>query len=215
MNLYLDMANSAEFWRRVYPIDRVLQPAPHMSRRPCAYSEKDVCLLAPPWADEDFLNVRDGLLHVLVFEPNQRRRTKRHVTHLWSGPLPDGSFYSLSGALAVASPAFMFLQAATQLSMPALIAFGCELCGRYSFDPTVERGFRTRDEPLLSQKQLGAFLAGAKNCRGWRLATSALPYVIGQSASPMETFDALAKTVAISMRFSSPPEREELTSRLT
>lgn len=192
MDLVFDIVTSLEFWRRVYPLDRIPKPPGQESVTACAYSLEDVRRLTPKWADSRFLEVGDGRLHVMAFDAAQRRKSKEHVVHIWSGPVPPGAFYRLNDSVLVASPSFIFLVAATMLNLPELIAFGCELCGRYSFDPNEKRGFRTRTKPLLTPERLGVFLAGARDCRGYRKAASAFSHVIGGAASPMETFDALA-----------------------
>ena len=192
MDLVFDIASSVEFWRTVYPAERKLQLPDHTEIHDCAFLASDVKRLLPAWANREFLDRADGRAHVMVFDANQRRRSTEHATHIWTGPIPDGSFYRLDESTLIASPAFMFLSAASRLSLPALIAFGCELCGRYSFDDREERGFRTRSTPLSTPEQLHVFLEGAHCCRGYRTASRALPYLVPDSASPMETFDALA-----------------------
>lgn len=194
MDLVFDIATSAGFWREWYPANRAPKPPEPVVLSQCAFREEDVMRLAPAWAARN-ASPGDGSMHLMVFEPGQRRRSQVHVTHVWSGAVPEGSFYRLGESQVVTSPAFMFLAAGATLSLPALVAFGCELCGCYSFDAREERGFRTRSEPLLTPDQLRLFLAGAQGCRGYRRAVSALPHVVAGSASPMETFDALAMSL--------------------
>lgn len=128
----------------------------------------------------------------MVFDVKQRRRSKRVVAHVWSERVPSGSFYQLDSAVLVASPAFMFLVAATLLDKHALIAFGCELCGYYGFDESARRGFRKRTVPLVTVEQLRDYLEGAVGLRGYRAASVALPFIVPFSASPMETLDVMA-----------------------
>lgn len=192
MNLVFDIATSAEFWRRIYPTDRAPKPPAPISIDECAYTAEQVFSLAPKWVTSQFLNQLDGRLHVLVLDERLRRHSDLHVAHAWSGPIPEGSFYKLDANALVASPSFMFLMAASLISTAQLIAFGCELCGLYSFDETARRGFRKRTIPLVTIEQLQLFLAGAQGCRGYVKAMAALPHILERSASPMETFDALA-----------------------
>ena len=85
----------------------------------------------------------------------------------------------------------MFLQAATILDLPTLVAFGDELCGLYCFDEREERGFSRRKKPLTSKAALRSYLAQAVGCRGRRQSLQALQYLIERSASPMETYDEI------------------------
>ncbi len=192
MNLVLDIATSAEFWRRIYPVNRAPKNPSSVVPNSCVCTAKEIAELAPSWVTEEFLEALGGCIHVMVFDDSQRRKSDNHVVHSWSGPVPEESFYSLGGNVFVAAPTFMFLVAASLLSTTQLIAFGCELCGLYSFDKRQKRGFRERKTPLLTVAQLEQYLIGAKGCRGFRKAMAALPHVVENSASPMETFDVMA-----------------------
>ncbi|MBQ9041544.1 MAG: hypothetical protein IJ111_01885 [Eggerthellaceae bacterium] len=140
----------------------------------------------------EFLAPLGGIVRLLVFDGTQRRDSSKHVTYLWSGRFPEGSFYELKGGVFVASPEFAFLAAATLLDKTQLIAFGCELCGYYSFDRREKRGFRKRRVPLLTVERLRDYLVRAEGCRGYKKAASALLHIVEHSASPMETFDVMA-----------------------
>ena len=192
MDLVLDMVTSMEFWRRMYPVNRTPKPAQPVTFGNCACSRKDVERLLPEWATKDFLATCGGIVHVTVFDAGNNRKSLCHITHVRKRPFPIGSHYRLDGSTLVASPAFIFLCAATVLNIYELIALGCELCGLYSFDSTRQRGFRTRTAPLLTVAQLRAYLGEARHHRGWKAAVRALPHILERSASPMETFDALA-----------------------
>lgn len=191
MNLVLDIASSAVFWRLVYPADRTPQTAGCAIPGQCARTWKDIAALTPKWATSDFLAHTNGRIHVLTIGGSTRWQSERHSVHVWNGPIPSGSFYDLGGNVFVESPPFMFLAAARILNLAKLIAFGCELCGLYSFDNTQKRGFRKRKKPLTSVSCIRQYLDGAKGCHGRNKALTALAHVVGNSASPMETFDAM------------------------
>ncbi len=192
MSIVIDIETSIEFWRQIYPIDRSPSIAAATQPTSCDCSLNAIEGSLPQWLTKDFLEPTAGILHLLSFDAGLCRHSARHVSHVWSGPIPEGSFYELQGEVFVASPAFMFLVAATTLTATQLIAFGCELCGRYSFDERDERGFRSRNAPLTTPEQLSAYMTGARGCRGFAKAQAALPFVIAGSRSPMETFDAMA-----------------------
>lgn len=191
MDLVLDIATSLEFWRRQYPLNRVPQPTSVQSPINCAYNVNDVLELRPDWINEELLEPTDGVLHVLVFNKAEIRRSKRVVAHAWSGLVPDGSFYQRSPHVYIESLEFIFLHAATILDFTELIALGDELCGIYSFDVRERRGFRKREHPLLRKSQLEQYLQRAAGCPGRRTALMALQHIVEMSASPMETFDEM------------------------
>lgn len=195
MNLVFDIATSAEFWRQVYPANRAPNRSGIATPREFSSTWEEISELLPNWVTPRFLEPLDGRIHVLALSTDLRRRSKHHVTHVWNGALPDESFYDLGNGTFVESPAFMFLSAASLLSTVRLIAFGCELCGLYGFDKAEKRGFRTRTKPLLTIPQLRAYLANAQGCRGYSKAMAALPHIVENSASPMETYDVLFLTL--------------------
>ena len=191
MDLVFDIASSAEFWRKTYPCDRTpTTPTTLMPTKP-AYRKLDVMEQLPKWVDNDSLETTQGVFHALAFENRYRRESASVITHVWSDPIPRGSFYKASGDAYIESPQFMFLHAATVLDLETLIAFGNELCGLYAFDNREDRGFRKRTAPLTTKRQLLNFLLLAKGCKGQSKAMRALKYVVEMSASPMETFDEM------------------------
>ena len=191
MDLVFDIASSAEFWRQRYPLDREPGPAPLLEPAECASRLEDVFSLAPQWVGDDLLAPNDGVFNVLVRDTLLKRRTQKHAAHVWSGNIPEGAFYQIKPHVLIESPPFMFLQAAGILSLPRLIAFGDELCGLYSFDKREERGFRKRKKPLVKKVRLEHFVRSAKGCYGQHRALQALPHLVDNSASPMETLDEM------------------------
>lgn len=199
MDLVFDIASSAEFWRQRYPADRAPRVQLGASPSQCAARKREIEPLLPNWVDASFLEPTEGIVHVLDIHGRRTRRAHSFEAHQWKGPIPEGSFCKYNENVYVESPAFMFMHAATLLDLTALIAFGDELCGQYSFDSRQERGFRKRVAPLTCRKEIEHFLLQAKGCRGQRLALRALPFVIDGSASPMETFDEM--TMCLPFRY--------------
>ena len=181
MILLLDSFVSQDFWRLVYPSNRapgiapVLQPIPE-----AAYKAEDILRLAPSWLTEDYLNRGSSRIDALVFRQEDRRKSNNHIARSWSGKLPPGSFYDLGHGVLVASPGFIFLRMASQLSFSELIAYGDELCGLYSFDSSSPRGIRQRTEPLASVKKLEEYLEGAKGGGASKLAKRCSTWLIGR-----------------------------------
>ena len=196
MGLVFDISSSITFWRRHYPAsrapeDRLLtaQDAPIPSGKP-ACNDADIRDAISRFPNFSFL-AADNRCHTLAFSEQGRRDSSIHSAHVWNGSIPTGSFFQLHDDMFLESPACMFMRAATILDFTSLIAFGDELCGRFSFDPREKRGFRKRQKPLASKAQLERYLACAQGCRGFKRARAALPFVIENCASPMEVFDEM------------------------
>ena len=200
MDLIVSHMSAVDFWRIVYPSNRVPSAAPNSCEfENLATLDDDVWTLAPEWVTEKFLAFERGTLHTLVFSRNDRRDSSTHQAHVWSGPIPLGSFYSFGGGVFVASPAFLMLQMATKLTRFQLVAYACELCGTYSFNPSVKRGFLPREAPLVSLATLMTYAEiaceiGARNAQKMR---DALQIAFENCASPMEAVCALLLAVPL------------------
>ena len=182
-----------DFWRIVYPAKRVLQDnTTNPIGDNCALTAHDVWNLAPSWLTRDYLAKGAHVIGVLARGgTNTHRKSSTHVANLWNAPFPPGSFYALNNNVYISSPCFVFLQMARKLRFAQLIAYGNELCGTYAFDRNNKRGMRTRKMPLITKSLLATYLKDAKGCPGCASATKALPYIIEESASPMETLDEM------------------------
>ena len=191
MKLVFDIESSVLFWRHRYPLTRMPQPQLCELPEECAASKHDIVALMPDWADKEFLAPSNGIFHSLDVGGNCSKRYIGIAVHAWQGPVPPGSFYELRTGIFIESPAFMFLHAGTLLDLPSLIAFGCELCGYYSFDEREPRGFRKRKQALITRFELVRFIKNAVGCRGRKACLKALEFVIDGSASPMETLDEM------------------------
>ena len=191
MHLVFDIASSVEFWRQRYPLNRAPKAAVPLSLIEPTVRRADIRAMAPKWVDGEFLAPTGGVFHVLSTERGSGKRLRSEAVHVWGGRIPEGSFYELQPGVFVESPPFMFLHAASVLGLCELIAFGDELCGRYSFDRREKRGFRKRSIPLVNKERLANYLDQASGCMGVRQATRALRYVVDNAASPMETLDEM------------------------
>lgn len=215
MNLVFDIASSIEFWRKKYPANRAPKaPTQLLPPSDCATRIADIRALVESRNVRDLCGIGGGRLDVLAFNTSRCRQSEYRAVHEWRGPIPEGSFYELCPNVFVGSPPFIFLQAASILSLPSLIAFGDELCGFYSFDQREERGFRRRSVPLVTKQELGRCLDQAKGCKGSAQARKALDLIVEKSASPMETFDEM--TIALPYRHGgysmrTPEMNQEIT----
>ena len=215
MNLIFDIASSIDFWRKKYPANRAPKaPAQLLPPSDCATRIADIRALVESRNARDLCGIGGGKLDVLAFNTSRCRQSEYRAVHEWRGPIPEGSFYELCPNVFVESPPFMFLQAASILSLSSLIAFGDELCGFYSFDQREARGFRRRSMPLATKQELARCLDQAKGCRGSAQARKALDLIVEKSASPMETFDEM--TIALPYRHGgysmrTPEMNQEIT----
>ncbi|GEM_PF-1309207 len=147
-------------------------------------------------------------LHVLVAK-------KGHVTmsdvlhpHLWTGDVGRRAFIDLGNDVYLSSPAFVFLQMASRLSVVELIMLGMMFCGYYAPSPDFGRSKHTQTldmpledlhkqmvcssqsfelEPICSERTLSHFIERHPNVHGAKAARAALPWVRNNSASHMES----------------------------
>ena len=134
-------------------------------------------------------------LEVLVHSKNERSRSEAVTAKVWKGPIAPTGFRQISDGIYVSSPEFVFLQLATKLELPELVALGMELCGTYRRNVEVAslypntHGYITEyhQPPLTTLKRLKGFLGSMKAAPGSLRALKALDYVLPNSASPMET----------------------------
>lgn len=137
--------------------------------------------------------------HVLVSSKKERRKSKTIKPHVWSRPLPRGTFVDLGGEIFLSSGPFLFLQLANMYDLHRAVKYGLELCGIYSIkapydawrtstDPSETHfGSITGVAPATSVARIKLFLEGCDGQVGHREADTALQYVIDDSGSPMET----------------------------
>lgn len=75
---------------------------------------------------------------------------------------------------------------ASLLSFPRTVHLGYELCGTFAPDESKPYGVRDR-KPLTTPAKLASYLNKAERMKGAKRARSALPYILGMSASPRES----------------------------
>lgn len=152
------------------------------------------------------LGLPDEKAHLLIAKPSGRRVTRNIETHLWTSPLPPGSFLPIEAAgcdypVFVASPELVFLQLAATRPIEEAIYFGFALCSSYCITDAAARGIVLRgdgDKPLTTPNKIAAFLAKVEPAHGSARARKALRYVRPNSYSPMES--ALAMSLGMPLR---------------
>ena len=172
-----------------------------------AVSSRAACTAARVWRmgiDEPTV---DCPLEVLVRDKSQRSRSKAVIARVWGKPIARTAFRRASKDVYVSSPEFVFLQLATRLDLPELVALGMELCGTYRRNVKVpvlgtndtELITLYQQKPLTNPKRLGSFIKSMPSTPGHARAMKALGYVLANSASPMET--ALYLLLCLPRRF--------------
>ena len=166
MIMLLDGHTSLDFWRVIYPEKRKLSSSGVLPPyEECASSAKDAWAMAPDWLSSDYLMLGCNILGTLVSDNlGSHQMSSTHRSRIWTRGFPDSSFYELNNGVFVSSPCFIFLQMATILSFAELIAYGNEICGRYTFDRSRTRGMRSRECPLVTKRQIESYL---KKAKGW------------------------------------------------
>ena len=192
MKTFTSHQTALEYWRLHFPLDSELGSTVSASlAEECASRKPDVLD-----AVQETFRIPGKPVDVLVFDSDVRRPSDQVTCHTWRTSIPDGAFYRV-GSMYVSSPEFVFLQMAPSLTMPQLIALGCELCGTYTLLPAAIRHPSALDDqppriaPLTNTGKLANFIAQADKARGLVKARRALKYILDNSRSPMETMTYL------------------------
>lgn len=129
-------------------------------------------------------------LHVLVSNAKARRKSVTQICHAWAAPLPAGSLVKLDKKVYCCTPEFLLLQLAPVLPLSLLIELAHEFCGGYSTRHWGCVPYK-RCSPLCSLESLRFYALRAEGTKGATKLRRALKYVVGRSASPMETVVAM------------------------
>ena len=147
-------------------------------------------------------------LHILVPTALKNTQTDTLIPHVWADGVPTRAFIEVEPGVFLSTPAFTFLQMATELTCVELIQLAMQFCGFYSPGPAFGRGtdpissdtrlaklHRTMVatasvfdiDPVCSTKMLERFIGRSKGFRGVKQARAALNMALDHSASHMET----------------------------
>ena len=140
-------------------------------------------------------------IHAYVADRSKGTSTKRLVTHVFSQQVPFGVFLDLGHGVCICTPQFAFMGMAAKTDLIGLIDIGMELCGtysRWSLRPSngwdsnggmqnEEHGCTYNLPCAMNAKRTLAFVERLSEFRGSAKARAALKWIVGGSASPMET----------------------------
>lgn len=197
-DVFLGYESALEFWNAP-----VMDEA---SRRPGACANGEIAevyahAVAPMTSRSNREYVRSTLttcefgllkppIHILVPRREGRRRSSLFSAHLWGSALPEPAFVRVCPGTYASTPAFLFLQMATELSLARLALLGYRLCGTYAEDGRAKHGLRSRNA-LMSTREVVRRLESLRGLRGIKRAREALGFVLDGAASPMEAAVAL------------------------
>ncbi len=148
----------------------------------------------PTPAEAQRLCPLDAPLPIHVMLPKQRARCSLPsiVYHYCTRRVPKGGFLSLNDHVAVASPAMLFYQLATDLNLPQLIELGYRLCASFV---RVEEDFDQRAfvacDALTSAKEIAILLNRLDGFPNIVKCRKALMHVCDNAASPREVAVAM------------------------
>ena len=202
--LFISHSSALEFWRkhdlsRAGGIKRVRTSSlkgatadPTELRRLAKQASPDAGRVYGAQAGESLqkavahLDIKEAPLHIMVSSREDRRKRPNLIAHYYPKPLADGSFCQIGHNVYVASPELTLVQMATMLSDVEVLELCLEFCSGYTINPDAERGFDDRPA-LTTRKRLLAYVEKMGGHRGVGQIKPILPYVIDDSASPMET----------------------------
>ena len=128
----------------------------------------------------------EGPVTLLVPSKTLRRNNVEIASRYIADEFPAKSFFELRNGLYMVMPECMFTLAASRLPLPALVALGVNLCGRfYLAGPDDE--IRRRSNFLATPESLLAYAQAAAYRRGASKAEQAVRFIAPNSGSPAET----------------------------
>ena len=140
-----------------------------------------------------------------VIVPNEETRIQRHDElrcQIIATPIAGKPFVKVSPEFAIAGPELLFIDAVATMPLPRALLFGMEICGTYTLRqsfPSAERPVY-QIEPATSVAKIAEVI---ELCRGSRIrgidaARDALPFLMDNAASPMESVLALMLRLPLS-----------------
>ena len=143
-------------------------------------------------------------LHVIVPSQAARSRCGKVACHVSSAMFPRGSFVRIARNVLASSPELCFVQMASELSLPALIRLGFELCGTYGVATVGKSGTSGSSAPSPLPPASRASWTKPRTMPGTVKARKALKHLVAGSASPMETTLAMLLCLRFAWRYAFP-----------
>lgn len=117
----------------------------------------------------------------------------KHVrgVSIWQGPVPPGSYETLSDATRMSTPEYFFLRKANQLSFAEAVYLGIELCGKYRTSLTQynkEEGYDFLKNTRTSKAALRHYLHDIRFTKEGKRAKRVLRHVTDDCITPMSAY---------------------------
>lgn len=132
-----------------------------------------------------------GPIDILVGKSSGLRNSKAVCCHIWNGPIPRGLVYEIEHGIFLCSPELVFLQLSNSMSQVNLYELAYELCGHYTIAPFPGGIFYQTKSAVTTPSRLQKIASLATNLKGLSKARLASRFVLGASASPMESQQAI------------------------
>lgn len=162
MSIFLSHRSALEYWASGTGA-RILTLRNEPGKPP-SWRKRDVLPCGCKVTFEDVKEILDGHsgalaepLHFVVPVETARSRSQQTICHVSSGTFPRGSFVRIGKETFASSPELCFVQMAVELSLPALIRLGFELCGTYGI-ATIGRIDYARTAPFTTLARLTRFV---------------------------------------------------------
>ena len=201
MPVYLCGSSAFEMWRTLRATEKDSPQARNVCRKhsigDAVHKRRQLKALSSE--AQELLQAIPQPYHVLVPSLDCRRGSQTLKPHVWSQPLPRGTFVQLSDEVFLSSPPFLLMQLAGELKFAQVILAALEFCGIYTlFNPwscgleSTDPSEKTYDfisgiPPITSVAKINRFMQGCRDQRGHRETEKMLQYVIDDSGSPMES----------------------------
>ena len=145
-------------------------------------------------------------LHVIVPSQAARSRCGKVACHVSSAMFPRGSFVRIARNVLASSPELCFVQMASELSLPALIRLGFELCGTYGVATVGKADFRF-ERPFTTPRPPRALPGQSREHAGNRQSPKSPQAPRRRLRSPMETTMAMLLCLPLRMAGTRFPNR--------
>ena len=110
---------------------------------------------------------------------------------VWDGPVPKGSFETISGTTRMSTPEYFFLRKSNQLPFAEAVSMGMELCGKYRTSLTQYdrgEGYDFLKYSRTSKAALRRYLRDTHGTKEGKRAKRILRHVVDDCSSPMSCY---------------------------
>ena len=156
----------------------------------------DACYPFPDFFNQDELSNIE-ILATSEEEGERMREAAREAgqyvrgVSVWNGPVPKGSFETISDTTRMSTPEYFFLRKSNQLPFAEAVSMGMELCGKYRTSLTQYNkgeGYDFLKYTRTSKADLRRYLRDTHGTKEGKRAKRVLRHVIDDCSSPMSCY---------------------------